>query len=66
MGLQVTEVQKCLAGFDYPGSAQNLADHAKQNGAGDDVVQALGGLSGEFDGPDAVMKALGSTDSLGG
>ncbi|MCV7213242.1 DUF2795 domain-containing protein [Mycolicibacterium canariasense] len=67
MGLQVTEVQKCLSGFDYPGSAEDLARHAEQHGAGDELVQSLKGLAKDsFDGPSAVMQALGDEGALGG
>lgn len=67
MAYQVTEVQKCLKGFDYPGSPDQLAEHAKSNGAGEDLVQTLSGLSKDsFDGPNAVMEALGSQNELGG
>jgi hypothetical protein len=67
MGFQVTEVQKCLAGFDYPGSADDLASHAEKNGADDELVQTLRGLKKDnFDGPSAVMSALGDDDALGG
>jgi len=65
---QVTEVQKALKGFDYPGSPQDLADHAQQNGADRELVDALRGLTKDrFDGPNAVMSELkgqlgGSTD----
>jgi len=61
MGYQVTEVQKALKGFDYPGSADDLADHAGKNGADSGLVDALRGMGKDsFDGPNAVMKALGS------
>jgi hypothetical protein len=67
MGYQVTEVQKTLAGFDYPGTSENLAEHAKNNGAADDLVDTLRGLGkDDFGGPSAVMKALGQADALGG
>lgn len=67
MKFQVTEVQKCLAGFDYPGSPSDLADHAKKNGADQQLVDTLRGLSKDsFDGPSAVMESLGSDDALGG
>lgn len=67
MGFQVTEVQKCLAGFNYPGSPTDLADHAQKNGADSDLVETLRGLDKDsFDGPNAVMSALGSKDALGG
>jgi hypothetical protein len=67
MGYQVTEVQKVLGGFDYPGSADDLAKHAEQNGADNDLVETLRGLDkDQFDGPSAVMQALGAEDALGG
>ena len=44
MAFQVTEVQKALKGFDYPGSAQDLADHAERNGGDRDLVEALRGM----------------------
>ncbi|GAS91681.1 DUF2795 domain-containing protein [Mycolicibacterium brisbanense] len=66
MGFQVTEVQRYLGGFDYPGTPKDLAAHARQNGADDELVESLGGLSEQqFDGPNAVMKALGSENALG-
>ena len=56
---QVTEVQKALKGFDYPGSAEDLATQAAGNGADDELVQALRGLDKDkFDGPNAVMSAM--------
>ncbi|MFL6025839.1 MAG: DUF2795 domain-containing protein [Friedmanniella sp.] len=65
-GFQVTEVQKALKGADYPMDGPALADLAKSNGAGDDLVEALRGLR-EVEGPNGVMKELkgelgGSTD----
>ena len=67
MGFQVTEVQKSLKGFDYPGDPEDLAKHAEDNGADDDLVEALRGLDkDQFDGPNAVMHALGQEDELGG
>jgi hypothetical protein len=66
MGFQVTEVQRYLGGFDYPGSPKDLAAHARDKGAGEDLVNLLGGLPNkQFDGPNAVMKALGSENALG-
>lgn len=67
MGFQVTEVQKSLKGFDYPGSPDQLAQHAQDNGANTDLVEALRGLHKEsFDGPNAVMHSLSEDDALGG
>ncbi|MFL6110045.1 MAG: DUF2795 domain-containing protein [Catenulispora sp.] len=65
---QVTEVQKALKGFDYPGSPEDLANQAQQNGAPRELVDALRGMKKDnFDGPNAVMSELkgqlgGSTD----
>ncbi|WP_219418320.1 DUF2795 domain-containing protein [Pseudonocardia nigra] len=60
---QVNEVQKYLKGADYPMDGKALADLAKKNGAGDDLVGALQGLR-EVDGPNGVMKEL--KEHLGG
>jgi hypothetical protein len=67
MAYQVTEVQRYLKGFDYPGSPKDLAEHARRNGADDDLVNTLQSLDKDsFDGPNAVMQALGEKDALGG
>ena len=67
MGFQVTEVQKYLSGFDYPGSPEDLAKHAEKNGADRELVETLRGLKKDsFDGPSAVMQALGAENALGG
>jgi hypothetical protein len=60
---QVNEVQKYLKGADYPMDGKALAELAKKNGAGEDLVGALRGLR-EVDGPNGVMKEL--KDHLGG
>jgi hypothetical protein len=57
MAFQVTEVQKALKGADYPMDGDQLADLARRNGAGDDLVEALRGLR-EVEGPNGVMKGL--------
>ncbi len=65
MGFQVTEVQKALKGADYPASRDDLVELAKSNGAGDDLVSALGNMDKDsFDGPSAVME--GMKGDLGG
>lgn len=67
MGFQVTEVQKSLRGFDYPGSPDQLASHAESNGASSDLVEALHSMQKDsFDGPNAVMHSLSEDDVLGG
>lgn len=60
---QVTEVQRHLKGADYPMDGKALAELARRNGAGDDLVDALSGLP-KVDGPNAVMHELKS--HLGG
>ncbi|RBY90854.1 DUF2795 domain-containing protein [Blastococcus sp. TF02A-26] len=57
MAFQVTDVQKALKGADYPMAGPDLAELAKSNGAGDDLVEALRGLR-EVEGPNGVMKEL--------
>ena len=55
------EVQKNLKGAGYPASGDELAALAEDNGAPDELVEQLRRLEGrELDGPDDVMRALGS------
>jgi hypothetical protein len=63
MAFQVTEVQRVLKGADYPMDGGQLAALAKKNGAGDDLVGALKGVS-TANGPNEVMKQL--KEHLGG
>lgn len=59
MGLTVTEVQKALKGADYPASSEDLADLAEENGADDEIIDAIRGIDeDDLEGPDQVMKAL--------
>ena len=58
MPWQVTEVQKALKGADYPMNGQQLAELAQSNGADEDLVAELRGISGEVGGPNGVMKEL--------
>jgi hypothetical protein len=57
MAFQVTEVQKALKGADYPMTGDQLAELAKRNGGGEELVRALRGV-GEVNGPNAVMAEL--------
>lgn len=53
------EVQKHLSGMDYPASRERLIEHARKNGAGDDILGALRQLPDrEYDGPNAVSKEM--------
>ena len=59
MAFKVTDVQKSLAGVEYPASPDDLASHAESNGASSDLVEALRGMDGgELSGPDQVMHEL--------
>ena len=59
MGLDVTEVQKALKGVDYPASRDELVEHARSNGAGQNVISALENADQDrFEGPSGVMAAV--------
>ena len=52
-------LQKALAGARYPADKEDLVSLARQNGADQDIINALGKLpSGEVSGPDQVQKAV--------
>ena len=54
------DLQKHLKGMNYPASRQDVLDKAKENGADDELVSALEGLSdGQFETPADVNKAIG-------
>ena len=53
------QLQKNLAGVEYPATRDDLVSAAKNNGADDDMVSALAGMSKDsFDGPTAVSEAV--------
>lgn len=53
-------VQKFLSGIDYPTSKQALVDHARSQGADDEVISTLEQLPSEdFDSPNDVSDAIG-------
>jgi len=59
MANEPIEVQKYLSGIDYPATKQQLAEHAREQGAGDEIVEDLQQMSEDrFDGPDAVSRAI--------
>lgn len=59
MAFKVTDVQKALAGVEYPASPDRLASHADDNGADSDLVDALRNMDAdELSGPDQVMHQL--------
>lgn len=54
------ELQKYLKGMDYPADKQGLLEHAKGQGAPDDVMSTLEALpEGPYDAPTDVTKAVG-------
>ncbi|WP_158892252.1 DUF2795 domain-containing protein [Amycolatopsis anabasis] len=56
------EMQKYLAGVDYPANRDQLVDHARQQGAGDEVVEHLRALPDRtYDGPNAVSAEYSKT-----
>ena len=56
-----TDVQKNLKGMSYPASKDELLSTAEANGADDALLKQLRDLGqDQFDGPDDVMRALGS------
>jgi Protein of unknown function (DUF2795) len=53
------DVQKNLAGVDYPCTKDDLIARAQQNGADQETLDGLKGLPDRsFDGPNAVQQAL--------
>lgn len=53
------ELQKHLGGVDYPASRDDLVKKAEENGADDEVLEALRGIPDrEYDAPTAVTKAV--------
>ena len=53
------EVQKYLAGADYPATKEQLLEHAKRQGASKDVLEALSNIPDrEYDGPNKVSSAV--------
>jgi hypothetical protein len=53
------EVQKHLKGVDYPATKDDLISHAESNGAPEDILDQLRGMSKDsFDGPNAVVQAI--------
>jgi len=59
MANEPIEVQKYLSGIDYPATREELAQHARDQGADDQIVEHLQQLPQDrFDGPNAVSQAI--------
>lgn len=53
------DVQKALSGANYPSSKQDLIEHAKSNGADQEILDGLQKLpDGDITGPNQVQKAV--------
>ena len=53
------DVQRHLAGLDYPATKDGVIAQAEQNGAPQDIIEALQRLGEEqFDDPSEVQEAL--------
>ncbi len=53
------QVQKALGGMDYPAGKQQIVDHARQQGADQEVISALEQIPDrEYDGPSGVQKEI--------
>ncbi len=56
------QMQKYLGGLDYPAARDDIVDHARQNGADDEVLQHLQAIPDrQYDGPNAVSKEFSGT-----
>jgi hypothetical protein len=53
------DLQRHLAGVDYPADRQTLVNAARDNGADESLVEQLGQIPDEeYSGPDKVTEAL--------
>ena len=53
------EVQKYLSGMNYPATKSAIVEHARGQGASEDLVQALDQIADrEYDGPNAVSEEV--------
>ncbi len=53
------QVQKALGGMNYPAGKQEILEHARQQGADQEVITALEQIPDrEYDGPSGVQKEI--------
>ncbi|GAA4295936.1 DUF2795 domain-containing protein [Actinokineospora soli] len=63
MAANPIEMQKYLSGVDYPCSKSDLVEHARANGADDEVLSGLEAIPDrDYNGPNAVSAAFTSAD----
>ncbi len=59
MATSPAQIQNFLGGVDYPASKDDLVEHARETGAGDDILGMLQRLGREdYDSPTDVSEAL--------
>lgn len=57
------QIEKTLGGVDYPASKQDLINHAKKDGANNNVVQILEKIPDKkYNSPIDVSKAVGKIE----
>lgn len=62
-GVSPANVQRYLAGVSYPASRDDLIEHARQNGAPQEIMKLVEGMPDqEFGGPQDVQKAYGEAE----
>lgn len=60
MAVSPAEIQSFLQGVSYPATKEALVEHAKTNGAPEEIVEALEEMEdAEYGGPQDVMKEFG-------
>jgi hypothetical protein len=60
MSVNPIQLQKFLGGVDYPTDKATLVEHARKNGADDNVLDTLQNLPfDEFNSPNDVSEAIG-------
>lgn len=63
MALSPAQIQQYLGGVDYPCSKEDLIDHAREEGAEDDVIDMIEGLPMDrFNSPNDVSEAISGMD----
>lgn len=59
MDVNPIDVQKALKGINYPATKDDVLETAENNGADEEVIDALRGMDDrEYSGPDQVEAAL--------
>ena len=56
------ETQRYLSGMDYPAGKQEIVEHARGQGAGEEIIRELERIpERQYSGPNAVSEELAST-----